>query len=812
VTRTLRLAIRRLIRARLYSLSVCGVLALAGAGLTATGVIAYGVFYSPLPYDEPGGLMFVERQSLRTGSPENFTPADFLDVRDGANTLDGMVAVEAWGPVISGDGAAERLKGVHAAGDLFGVLGRQATLGRAFGPADDRIEAPASVVISHRLWRRLFGADPSVVGKEIRLNGENHVVLGVMPQDFEFPTFWQAGVDIWAPARWTQERAASRDGASLRVFARLAEGASAEQAEAEVRTISEGLRVQFPETHANRGVGLWGIQERTVHEIRPTLWALASGAGLLWLIAIVNLTALAVVRSSGRKTEAAVRRALGESRAATLAQEATESGLLAVTGAALGAFLGLTALQALASAAPPSLAFLLARWRDVPLTTWALIATILPAAAAACALAVAGLLSRSDSNIVDRLRSRSDASGSRRATAFRNALTGGEVALAVLLTATAGLVGRSMINLAQVDPGFRAEHVTTAVIPVTGSTFGDSERKAGFYRAVLQRLDEAPGVESAALVNHAPLVGDIWGRSFYVEGTDPPQAGSEPSAVYRVASPGYFRTIGAQLTEGRDFTAADDEDAPPVVIVNRSFVERYLPKGQSAVASRLRLGGEDAPWCQVVGVVADLQQYTWTDVGPSIFLPFEQDAVFRSNPAAPFSMTVVVRSTMPTAARELRRIVVDLDPAIPVDRITTLEDAVDGALWQPRSTSLLMGAFAFMALLLAGFGVYGTAAQGVAQRRAEFGVRMALGATRRDVLAMTIRQNLTFVVAGIVAGVAFAFMASGLVSNLLYEVGSTDALAFAGACLALALTGLLASYFPARRAASIDPASALRQE
>lgn len=808
----LRLAVRRLFRAPLYTVSVCGVLALAGAALTASGVVAYGVLFAPLPYAEPDEIVFVERQSLRTGSPENFTPADFLDVRERAESLAGVAAVEAWSPVASGDGAAERLKGVRVTGDLFQVLGRQASLGRVLEPADDRPEAAPTVVVSHRLWQRLFGGEASAVSREIRLNGENHVVLGVMPADFEFPTFWQSGVDLWAPARWAPERSASRSGASLRVFARLAEGATVEQAQAEARTISESLRAQFPETHANRGVGVWGVQERTVKEIRPTLWALAGGAGLLWLIAIVNLTALAVVRAGGRRTESAVRRALGETRARSLGQEAAESGLLALFGSALGAALGLASLYAVAAGAPASLAFLFRRWQETPVGLWAVVATTVPAIGAASALALAGVLSGGDARLVDRLRARSDAFASRRSTLLRNSLTGGEVALAVLLTAVAGLVGRSLVQLASVDPGFEPDHVTTAVVPVAGSTFGDADRKAGFYRTVVERLEAAPGVESVALVNHAPLVGDIWGRGFHVEGTDAPQPGSEPSAAYRVASPGYFRTIGARLTSGRDFNASDDAEAPPVVIVNQSFVDRHLPQGSTPTSLRIRLGGPESPWRPIVGVVADLRQYEWTEVGPAIFTPWAQEPSFRDDPANHFAMTIVARSSTPTAARELRRIVADLDSTIPVDRVTTLAQAVDGALWQPRLTALLMGAFALIALALAGFGVYGTAAQAVARRRAEFGVRIALGATRKDVLAMAVGQNFKLVTAGIAVGAGLAFAFSGLVADLLYEVDARDVVALFGACLALALTGLLAGYLPARRAASVDPAIALRQD
>jgi predicted permease len=373
-------------------------------------------------------------------------------------------------------------------------------------------------------------------------------------------------------------------------------------------------------------------------------------------------------------------------------------------------------------------------------------------------------------------------------------------------------VGRSLLKLSAINPGFQPAQVTAAVVPVTGSSFGDPARKSGFYRELLQRLEAAPGVESAALVNHVPLVGDRWGFGFEIEGEPPPAPGSGPSAAYRVAAPGYFRTIGASLLAGRDFAATDDRDAPAVLVVNETFARKHLGGADAAIGKRVRVGSAEEPWRQVVGVVADLQQRTWADVGEEAFLPFEQDRSFRDSPRAPFAMTAVVRSTTDSAARELRRIVADLDPAIPVDGVVALEDAVDQALWQPRLTASVMGAFALLALALAGIGVYGTAAQTVARRRAEFGVRMALGATRRDVLTLAVGRSLRFVAAGVGVGLALACGLSGLLRDLLYEVSARDGVAFGGACALLALTGLAASYLPARRAAAIDPATALRQD
>jgi predicted permease len=759
-------------------------------------------------------LVFVQTQSLSTGRAGTFAPADYLNLREQSKLLESTAAAEAWSPVRSGDAAAERLKGLRVSGDLFRLLGVPAESGRVIDTEDDRPGAARVAVVSNRLWQRLLGGGAWVTGRSLRLDGEEYAIVGVMPSGFEFPTFWQTGVDIWAPLQWTPEQAADRDGASLRVFGLLAADATADQALAEVQSISESLRKAFPESHADRGAVLVGLRDETVRAVRPVLLALAAGAGLLWLIALSNVAALAVVRATGRVTETSVRRALGESLMAGMRRDLLESTMLAAAGSAAAVALCVWGLPALLASAPAELAFAFSRWDAVatvgPMAALALAIALI----AAITLSLAGQFAFRGGAIVDNLRARAATGASRRTTNLRSFLTGGEVALAVVLTVAAGLVGKSLLQTLAVSPGFNPERVTTAVIPVTGSTYGDAARKAGFYDLLLERLRKTAGIESAAAVNHVPLVGDRWGFSFSIEGELPLPAGaSSPVAAYRVATPGYFETIGAHLVEGRDIDAADRRDAPLVVVVNQTFARQYLQGRPGAVKSRVRFG-DDQPWREIVGVVADMQQRSWADVGAEVFVPFEQDASFRESPRSPFAMTVVVRSAAgagpPVPA--LRRIVADLDPAIPLDGVTTLEQAIDGALWQPRMTASLMSAFGIIGLLLAGIGVYGVAAQTAASRRAELGLRMALGATRQQVLALVLGRSARLVAAGVAAGGVASWLLSDLLSGLLYQVSARDGLVFAGACLALAFTGLAASYLPANRAASVDPATALRRE
>lgn len=815
MTLNLRMAIRRLTRTPLYSLSVCAVLGLTGAALTAAGVTAYAVLVDPLPYAQPEELVLLQRQSLRSGGLGPFSPADYLDVRSRSMTFEALAAAESWSPVHSGDGTAERLTGLRVSGDLFTVLGVGAARGRVFEPLDDRAEAERTAVISHRLWQRLFGGELSAVGDQLRLDGEMFTVLGVMPAGFEFPTFWVTGVDVWTPLRWSALDSARRNSSSLRVFGRLATGVTASMAEAEVRTISESLRAAFPESHADRGARVLGLQDATVREVRPVLLALAAGSAMLWLIALANLTVLALVRATGRISEEVIRRAMGESTASAIGRDALEGAALALVGSGLGAILGFWAIELLATSAPGHTGFILSRWEAAPLNGLGLVAVTAPAFTATMALALAQRSTYSSGWLVESLRARDQAGASKRSTAVRSWLTGGEIALAVVLVAGAGLLDRSLMKLLDVDPGFHPERVTTAVVPVTGSRFADPARKSGFYRTLLDRLNDTPGIETAAAVNHVPLVGDRWGVNFLVEGQPIPQAGSEPGAAYRVSTPGYFRTIGARLVSGRDFATADHGDAPAVAVVNQTFADRHLAEQRDPVGARIRLGGvgSDRPWRTVVGIVADIRQQDWTDIGAEVFLPFEQDESFRDSPRPPFSMTLVVRSAAGSgpAAPLMRRILGELDSQIPVDKVVTLERAVSDALWQPRMTATLLSGFSFIALVLAAVGVYGTAAQVAAKRRSEFGIRMALGASKQDVLTLALSRNVRLITAGVAAGTALAWTLSGLMGDLLYEASAQDGIVFVGSCGALALTGLAASYLPARSAASIDPATALRQ-
>jgi putative ABC transport system permease protein len=392
----------------------------------------------------------------------------------------------------------------------------------------------------------------------------------------------------------------------------------------------------------------------------------------------------------------------------------------------------------------------------------------------------------------------------------------GEVALSLMLLAGAGLLIRSFVKLQSIDPGFEPGNVISMVVPVAGSQFGTPERKGPFYERLVENVAAVAGVESASLVNHVPLEGDVWGQSFLIEGRAVPPAGEAPGAAYRVAAPHYFATLGATLARGRDFESTDSQDSQPVLIINEALARRHFA-GEDPIGKRVKLAARpDAPrpWRTIVGVVEDVQQWRWAEVNDEVYVPFAQEQQFYSGTSPAFSMTLIARAKGdPTVmVKSLQQEVWALDASIPVSNVVTMEQAVSNALWQPRFSMFVLGVFAAVALILAAVGVYGVMSYAVTQRTSEMGIRMAIGARRGDVLRLVVRQGVALAGAGILLGIGGAYAVSRLMQTLLYQVSSTDAGTFVAASALLLAVALAACFLPALRASRIDPIVALRHE
>ncbi len=802
----LMIAARSLGRRPGYAFLVVATLTLGIASSAAVFSVFYSVLLAPLPFDEPDRLTVIlwgENQSPAA-------PAEYLEWRRRARSFKDLAAAESWGPSLTGEGDPEKLRAVRISPQMFELLGAAPRLGRSFSGDETEAEATDQVVLSHALWQRRFGGDPAVIGKTVQLDERPFEIVGVANPEFRFPTFWTPTADLWAPLRFSPEAASNRFGSSLRVIGRLADGATTSSAQAEMTTIAGAIQAADPEMRRSEEIHVGALHEASVGGARLTLALIAGCGAALLLIACVNAANLMLVRAARRGGEIAVRQALGAGRAALAAPLAAEGLLLWLAAAAGGALLADIGVDGLLAMLPSAAQGALPRRDEIEIGLAALGVAYLASAAAVGAFSVAPALRARANDVAHKLRQSGRGTPS---TAPGRILVIAQIALATGLVGAGLLLVDSMRRQLAVDPGFRPEHTLSALIPTARAAYGSPGRRAAFYTALVDNLTARPGVEAVSLVNHIPLAGDRWGLSFVVEGQPEPAAAEYPSAAYRVSAPGYFRAIGGDLVEGRDFSDRDGEDAPRVVIVNRTLAQNYFG-AQSAVGKRLRIGRNAAdPYRRIVGVVEDIAQREWNGAAANeVYVPFLQDEMFRDSNR--FPMTLVVRTggdpaAMASAVREeVRR----LDPDLPVASLETMPDVVSDALWRPRMTAAAVSSFAVAALSLAAIGVFGVLSFAVALRTGELGLRAALGAAPEELRRMVLREAWVIAAVGCALGVGGAAALSGAWSELLYEVRAFDVRAVAASVAALTAIVTLAAWAPARRAARIDPLRALRDD
>jgi putative ABC transport system permease protein len=779
------------------------VLALAfGTGANAAIFsVVNAVLLRPLPYPEPDRLMAVWEDATAFGFPRNTpAPANYLDWNKDNRTFADMAAYEDRSLALLADGAPERIQGFAVTANLFEVLGVVPALGRPFAAADDRPGAPEVVILSDGLWRRRFGASPAVLGTSVLLDGRPYAVVGVMPRGFGFPS---ARAQAWVPVAFTSETAASRGNHYLEVVGRLAAGASPAQATADLETIARRLEREYPET--NKGIGALAVplHEQKVGDIRTSLLVLLGAVGLVLLVACANVANLLLARSVSRQREIAVRAALGAGRGRLVRQMLTESVILGLLGSLAGLLLARVSLRLLVPLVPESVA----APESIALDARVLVFTLGLALFTGFVFGMAPALHLSRTALAGAVRegTRSSEGGGRGRT--RGVLVAAEVALSLVLLIGAGLLIKSFDRLRRVDAGFRAERMLTMGVDLPSTAYPDAPRRRAFWDALLLRLPTLPGVESAAVITHLPLTfdGDNW--LFLPEGQEDGGDGTLPVAVYRVVSRDYFRTVGIPLRRGRAFEETDRAGMPQVAVVNHKMAETYWP-GQDPLGRRIRIGrGERALWLTVVGVVGDTRQ---TDIHqppkPELYRAYTQaesgprDIVVRSA-GDPLSLAAAV-------AREVHA----LDPNLPVSDVRRMEDVASEAVARPRFQTLLLGVFAGAALLLALVGIYGVIAYSVAQRTREIGIRLALGATRADIVRAVMGPGFRLTLAGLGVGLVGAFATSRLLAGLLFGVSAIDAGVFAAVPALVLAVSLLAAYLPARRGALLDPVRALRWE
>jgi putative ABC transport system permease protein len=806
LVRDLRYAARVLGREPGFTLLAVLALALGIGATTAMFTVVDSVLLRPLPYARPERLVVALHGPAATAP---VSPADFFDYRRAAQSFAGLAAAQAWGATLDGGDRPERLAGLQVSTDLFDVLGVAPQLGRSFVPGEDQRGRHQMVVLSHRLWQRQFGGDRSIVGRSILLDATAFLVIGVMPERFQFAPFWQTRAELWVPLVLAPRRD-DRGGRSLRLFGRLKDDVSVARAQAEMATIAARLARDYPATNTNVTITVRPLLDKVVSGVRGTLVALMAMVTFVLLIACANVASALLARASGRQRETAMRVAIGATRARVVRQILTESVLLALVGAVVGLILTVAAIDWLLAILP---AGSLPRQGDVTLDVRVF------AAAAAAALVTGvftGLLPaisilRASATAAFHDGARGTTEGARRKH-VRGLLVATEVALALALLIGAAVMGRTLQKLTTLDPGFALDRVAVATVTLSGTPHAAAAARAPMFERIRARLAAMPGVSSVSAINHLPLAGDRWQLGYSIDGRPTPDAGRGLSAVYRVVQPGYFSTIGIRMLEGRDFTDADGASSPHVAIVNSAMAKRHWP-GESPIGRHIHLPGPSdvSDPITIVGVAADARQSEWTESpDDEVYVAYAQ----RAGEFGLASMTFVLRTSVDPAgvAAGVAREVATVDRAVPVSDPTTMSDVAATELWRERMTAQLTGIFAIAALGLAAIGVHAVVTYSVARRTREFGVRVALGASRRSVLNLALTEALGPVCAGAVGGLVLAVAASRMLQALLFDVSALDPVSVSGAVFVLVAAAAFAAWLPARRASGVDPVVALRQD
>jgi len=815
-----RHAFRVLTAAPAFTLAAVLSLAIGIGANTAIFSIVDGLLLHPFPYADAGRLVILWNRSPGLNITEDwFSTAQYFDIKNGHSGFE-QVAIAIGGNYnLTGSGEPERVGTIRVSSSLLSLLGQRAALGRLFIPDEDLPRRTATAVLSYGTWARRFGSDPGILGKKIILNGVSHEVVGVMPRSFSLPREVMPTLDgaeqaeILLPLPLPANAAQNRDHEDYNILGKLKPGVSVEQAQAEMDTITARLRHEFPEVYPPNGgltFGIVPLLEQVVGNVRRTLYLLLGAVGFVLLIACVNLANLQLSRAIARQKEIAVRTALGATRVRIVRQLLTESALLAFAGGALGIALAFLALRWVRLLGPQSVP----RVNDIGIGLAALAFTFMVCVLSAILFGLAPALRVSRLDVQTALRDTSRTSAGIGAIWGRGNHPGrwlviAEIALCVMLLIGAGLLIRSFARVRDVNPGFDPHNVLTLELTMTGERYKDKEAVLAAYRELWQRLESLPGVSSAGAVTSLPLSQMFAWGPITVEGRVSPPGEKFINADTRMVSGHYFQAMEIPLREGRLFNDDDVANKPRVAIVDDYMAQQLWPN-QDPIGKRLHIGGiseTNSPWITVVGVVGRVKQYTLdSDSRIAYYLPQTQ-YVTRA-------MNVVMRgSNDPVAlAGAVKQQIHELNPDLPLYNVSTMQERFDNSLAHRRFTMLVLGAFAAISLVLAVIGIYGLIAYLVGQGSREVGIRLALGATRTNIMTLIVRGGMTLAFWGVGIGIGGALVVSRLMRSLLFGVEVTDAVTFVAVPALLACIAFFASYIPARRASRIDPSISLRCE
>jgi putative ABC transport system permease protein len=780
-------------------------LALGIGANTAIFSVVNAVLLRPLPYLHPNRLVFLSESSQQVPDM-SISMADFNDWRAMNTVFESTVAYQGDSVTLTGQGQPEELQMRRVTAGLFSTLGVKPILGRPLGPDDDKVGAAPVVMLSDTLWSTKFARDPKVIGKQLTLDGEAFTVIGVLPSG-RFHESWRpfdVFTSLWRLEDQLGGEGRREDHPGIYAYALLKPGVTVAQARAQMISIAERLAAQYPKTNLGTSAAVQPLLGAIVDDVRPSLLVLMGAVGFVLLIGCANVANLLVARATERQREVAIRKALGAGRWRLARQLLTESVLLALLGGISGLAIAWWATEGLATAASGTVP----RIGDVSVDGWVLAFTFALSLLTGVFFGIFPVLHASRTDVNDALKENTPGSGTgtgRRR--LRDTLVIGELAISLVLLVGAGLTLESLFHVLRADPGFKPSGVLTARFSLPDVKYKTDDQHRQFVSRLTEKLAAIPGVQAAGFKN--PLLGG-WQNSFAIEGQAMPEPGHFPSAEFSRVSPGALEAMNAELLRGRFFTQGDNEKVPMACIVDDKFAAQYWP-GQDPIGKHVLMDapkpGQTPPPTTVVGVIREIKNYgVDVPVLAEIFVPFAQRPGSGGN--------LVVRSTVDAdgLAAAIRDAVQSLDADLPVYGVRTLQSFVAENVAPRRLSVLLLSLFAGLALLLAGVGIYGVISYSVTQRLHEIGIRMALGASPRDVIRLVVGQGARLVAAGVGVGVVCAFGLTRLLSSLLFGVSASDPLTFAGVVVVLATVALVAGYIPARRASRTDPLIALRYE
>jgi predicted permease len=815
----IRYGLRQLWKHPAFTIIAILTLALGIGANTAIFSVVNAVLLKPLPFPEPDQLIAVGMTDTRQKSQtelNSLSYPDFFDFRDQNRTLASTALYRDRSFALTSEEGATSLRGVKVSAEFFDVLGIKPKIGSTFTRADEQGGGGPGgfkVIMSDDFWKKHFGADPNVLGRTITLDRRQHTVIGVMPAGFQFPIqndpidFYVTIAEDAANPDGSKPQTQSRGSHSLEAIARLKPGTTIEQAQTDLATIAAALEKKYPDTNSFFGVATKPLREEMIGDVRAALYILFGAVVCVLLIANANVANLLLARASARGKEIALRAAMGASRGRIIRQLLTESLLISGLGGALGLLIAQWGTEALIKTVPQNIQRISTIQLDAAVLGFTLLVSL--ATGVIFGLVPAWQASHVDLNSSLKSGTRTGGSGEGKGR-IRNALIMAEVALALVLLISAGLLIQSFARLGRVQPGVRTERLLTARISLPEIAYPKNENIIAFFDQFLPRIRALPGVESASTILPLPLSGSNMVTSFDVEEHPLPE-GQRPGAPVRVIATDYFKTMGIPLRQGRVFDEKDRFESAPVVIVNERFANKYFP-GQNVIGKRIKPGfsADDSgeKMREIVGVVGNVKHLSLkNEDSPEMYLPQTQ---------IPFSiLSIVVRTSVsnPTAlTNSLRKELAAIDATIPLTSVRVFDEYISRSLARPRFNTLLLSIFAGTALLLTAIGIYGVMAYSVAQRTSEIGIRIALGAGKSSIFRLVVGQAMMLVAISLVLGLVGAFAATRLLNSLLFGVGASDPATFVAIVLLVSVVAFVAAWLPARRATRVDPIIALRAE